>query len=107
MNRGLHKTNIEIEMRKILKKLKINFVEQYSIRCRYKYIVDFYIPEGKVCIECDGEAWHPTGNRRDQVRDAVLKKMGFKVIRFRGQEILNQNQSILNRLNSIMSCNVL
>ncbi len=98
MNRGLHQTNIEIEMRKILEQLKINFVEQYPIRCKYRYIIDFYIPSGKICVECDGEVWHPVGNRRDQIRDAVLRNKGFTIIRFRGNEILNNNQSVKNRL---------
>lgn len=99
--RGLHKTNIEIGMKKILNQLNINFVEQYPIRCKYRYIIDFYVPEGKICIECDGEAWHPIGNRRDQIRDNVLKNMGFTTIRFRGNEILNQSHVVSNRLKTI------
>ena len=49
--RGLHKTNIEIEMRKILTNMNIDFVEQYPIRCKYKAVGDFRPEYGRFVVD--------------------------------------------------------
>lgn len=89
IKRELHKTNIEIIMKETLKKSNFEFVEQYPIRCKYGYIVDFFIPKYKLIIECDGEIWHPEGNSRDKKRDGFLKSKGYNILRFKGQKIIN------------------
>ncbi len=105
MVRELYKTDIEEIMSKALKENGIESEYNYPIRCKYGYIADFFIPEIRLIIECDGEAWHKLGNSRDRKRDAVLKKMGYKIIRFRGKEIkLNINKCIEKI--KLMSCDV-
>ena len=84
-SRGLHKTDIEIIMENCLKENNIEFVDQFPIRCKYGYIADFLLPEKKIIIEADGEQWHD--KVRDNKRDAVLRKMGYKILRFTGTEI--------------------
>jgi len=64
-----------------------DFVCQFPIRCKYGYILDFAFPKQKLAIECDGEKWHPKNNKRDERRDIVLKKRGWKVLRFTGHQI--------------------
>lgn len=85
MRRTLYKTDIELIMFDALTERKIVFVFQYPIRCRYGYITDFFIPQHKLIIECDGEHWH--NKQRDNKRDAVLLKKGYNIIRFSGKEI--------------------
>ena len=66
----------------MFKALKENGIEaeyNHPVRCKYGYIADFFISENKLIIECDGEPWHKLGNSRDRKRDAVLKKMGYKI----------------------------
>lgn len=46
------------------------------------YFVDFGNPEAKVCIECDGAAWHDA--QKDAARDSRLKAHGWHVIRIPG-----------------------
>jgi len=95
MVRELYKTDIERIMSEALKENGIEAEYNHPIRCKFGYIADFFIPEHKLIIECDGEPWHKLGNSRDRKRDAVLKKMGYKLIRFRGKEIkLNINNCI-------------
>ncbi len=95
MVRELYKTDIERIMHEALKENGIEAEYNHPIRCKYGYIADFYIPEQKLIIECDGEHYHKLGNSRDRKRDAVLKKLGYKIIRFRGREIkLNINNCI-------------
>lgn len=43
----------------------------------------------KLGIECDGDQWHPEGNKRDRFRDYILRRGGWKILWFREDKILN------------------
>jgi len=94
--RGLHRTDIEVIMADALKKNNIIFVEQFPIRGKYGYIADFYLPDSKTIIECDGEQWHD--KKRDNKRDAVLRKLEYKIMRFTGTEIRTDIDTCLNKI---------
>ncbi len=49
-------TNIEKAIRDELEKRKIAFIPQYPIK--YIAIVDFYLPDYDIIIQCDGDFWH-------------------------------------------------
>lgn len=95
MVRKLHRTNIEEIMEKCLQKNNIEFCPQYPIRCKYGYIADFFIPKYNMIVECDGEIWHKKGNSRDRKRDGYLKSRGFVILRFKGQQIINNIQQCI------------
>lgn len=103
--RGLHKTDIEIIMEEALLKNNIDFVQQYPIRCKYGYIADFYLPECKLIIECDGEKFHKEGNNRDKKRDIILKNKGYIILRFKGEEIKNNIQDCINKIQEVKNGN--
>lgn len=86
--RGLYKTDIEEVMAKALEENKIETSYNFPIRSKHGYILDFAIVDLKIDIECDGEAWHKIGNSRDNKRNWVLRNMGWKILRFRGKQIL-------------------
>jgi very-short-patch-repair endonuclease len=94
--RGIYKTDIEEIMFNALTKENIDFVFQYPLRGKYGYIADFFISSYKLIIECDGEAWH--NKKRDNTRDAVLKKQGYKILRFTGTQIKNELQSCISKV---------
>ena len=96
--RGLHKTDIEVIMEEALEKEKIEVVEQYPIRTKHGYMLDFAIPELKIDIEADGEHYHKIGNSRDNKRNWVLKNKGWTILRFRGKEIRTDIQSCIARI---------
>ena len=96
--RGLYKTNIEKRMEEALIEENIKFTSQFPIRCRFGYILDFAIPDLKIDIECDGEAWHPIGNSRDRNRNWFLRNNGWTILRFRGNEILNDIHTCVNKI---------
>lgn len=96
--RQLYLTNIERIMEEALIRENISFVRQFPIRCKYGYILDFAIPEPKICIECDGEAWHLEDNSKDRKRDAFLMKKGWHILRFRGKEIENNIENCINTI---------
>jgi very-short-patch-repair endonuclease len=73
-------TSIEVSVESVLKQMGIKYIPQKIIG---PYIVDFYLPNTKTVIECDGDYWHnlPHLKMRDQRKDRWLKKRGIKVIR--------------------------
>ena len=47
--RGRHITCLEQPMKEALEKANISAVPEFPIRCKYGYIIDFAIPELKIC----------------------------------------------------------
>lgn len=95
--REIYKTDIEQIMFNALTKENIPFAFQYPVRGKYSYVVDFFI-EPNIVIECDGEAWHKPKNDHDRKRDAILKKKGYKILRFTGKQIKEDLQSCINKI---------
>lgn len=93
--RGLRKSGPEEMMVKALEKSGIEVSYNFPIRCKYGYILDFAIVDLKIDIECDGEVWHKIGNKKDHRRNWVLRKMGWKVLRFRGKQIKEDIESCI------------
>ncbi len=50
------------------------------------YIIDFYCPSAKLIIEVDGEI-HESSRKQDEERDQVLQTTGYKVLRFKNEQI--------------------
>lgn len=79
-------TSIEKTVSEYLTKRDIVFKSQFQIGY---YIIDIYIPEYKLVIECDGDYWHSTPKMisHDKKKDAYLKNHGYKVIRLQEHKI--------------------
>ena len=90
--RRRHETNIEKLLRKEIERRGyrkgIDFATQFPIK--NSFILDFAFPEQKVAIEADGEAWHTSkdARKRDNFKNFILKKKGWLVLRFWGEEIM-------------------
>lgn len=69
-----------------LKKRSIIYIKQAYIS---GFSVDFYLPEIRTIIECDGDYWHnlPKVKIRDSKKNATWEFNGFKVFRFWEYEI--------------------
>ena len=103
MPRQLYRTDIERIMGEALKKEGIKAVYNFPIRSRFGYILDFAIPELKIDIECDGEHFHKEGNSRDRKRNWYLKNQGWKIIRFKGEEIKNNVQQCVDKIKHLLN----
>ena len=58
--------------------------------------LDFYYPEAKLAIECDGlPHFTPEGIEKDRFRTEWLNRQGIEVIRFTSNEIENDTQRVL------------
>ena len=60
------------------------------------YIADFVCRERKLVIELDGS--QHIDNARDQVRDAFLRSMGYKVLRFWNAEVFDNMDGVLDTI---------
>ena len=52
----------------------------------YYFIADFYCAENKIVIELDGEI-HNSQKEYEENRDAILREMNLKVVRFKNSGI--------------------
>lgn len=60
----------------------------------HTYFADFASPRRKVCIECDGKAFHDP--KVDAIRDSALSLAGWAVYRFTGAQC-RQDGSVVGR----------
>lgn len=75
-------------------KLGTHFRRQHIIGC---YIADFVCLKHKLIVEVDG-GYHAQEQQKidDYLRTEDLERMGFRVIRFRNEEIFNSISSVLD-----------
>ena len=64
-----------------------------------QFVLDFFCAEHRLAIEVDGEVHDaPDQAHRDGERTRHLESMGYRVIRFRNAEVLNDLPSVCNRI---------
>ncbi len=71
-----------------------------KFRCQHpvgRFIVDFFCPQSKLVIELDG-AIHDEQIEYDTARTEQFKTYGYRVLRFRNEEVLNNLPSVLERI---------
>ena len=67
------------------------------------YIVDFYCAKLALCIEIDG-AIHAGQLQYDEARTIALEHMGFRVIRFRNDELrMMRPEAVYARLDELLA----
>jgi len=63
------------------------------------YIADFYYHEKRLIVEADGEIHlKPEIAEKDENRTAVLDRYGIEVVRFTNQEVLENIDSVIQRI---------
>lgn len=67
----------------------------------YGYILDFYCPTLRLCLEIDGGI-HDDQRRYDRQRDSNLARWGIKVLRTRNEVVLNNPQILATQLCKII-----
>ncbi len=74
----------------------VNFRRQHII---YDYIVDFVCLDRMLVIEVDG-AYHAEREQAedDEIRTANLGQIGFRVIRFKNEEVLFNIDGVLKKI---------
>lgn len=79
-------SRIEKEVGRWLKEMCIPFQTQVRVS---KYFPDFLLDDVSLIIECDGDYWHslPERIQSDIIKDEVLTKLGYRVLRLPECEI--------------------
>ena len=79
--------------KKLRKKLVggLKFRRQHII---HAFIVDFYCPQAKLVIEIDGSV-HDFQEEYDQERDAFLEASGYRVVRFKNDDVEEEMDLVL------------
>lgn len=93
-------SSIEIAIHKVLDKLEIKYKIQVPF-CYGKFIVDIYVPDKNLIIECNGDYWHNLPNRikRDNSLQRYCDKWGIKLIWLWEKEIReNPELALKNKL---------
>ena len=92
-------TSAEARLWSLIKNKQLNgkkFRRQHGLG---NYIVDFYCSSENLIIELDGD---PHGEyhkiEEDKERDANLKSLGYKIIRFENKEIFQDIEYVLNEI---------
>lgn len=72
---------------------------QYPIR---RYRIDLALPEYRLAIECDGKEFHSSKKAKahDRKRDAYLRSIGWKTLRFSGSKINGDIGQVISRIES-------
>ena len=68
------------------------------------FIADFHCHEKKLIIELDGPI-HKFQKEYDTNRMQILEELGFKVVRFENETVLNNWESVEKQLKEILSPN--
>jgi very-short-patch-repair endonuclease len=89
----------EARLWRVLKERQINgrkFRRQHSIE---DYVVDFYCPAEKLVIELDGGIHNNIGAQAaDFERDKRLKELGFKVLRIKNEQLINNIEYVIEEI---------
>lgn len=67
------------------------------------WIADFYCPAAGLVVEVDGSS-HCGREVEDARRDATLTALGFRVLRLQNAEVLNDPESAVGRIRSLLQC---
>lgn len=67
------------------------------------YIADFACLESKLIIELDGD-YHLTAEQilKDQERTERLSLLGYKVIRFKNEEVIDNPETVIKQIKNIL-----
>jgi len=67
-----------------------------------KFVLDFYCHERKLAIELDGSIHDVKVNKDyDEARTAMLGELGIYTLRFRNNEVINNIESVLQKINEM------
>ena len=82
------------------KQLGMKFRRQHTVG---RFILDFYAPEAKLCVELDGNGHAALEQiQKDRARDTHLKSLGILVFRIWNNKLLESPEGVLERLYSLV-----
>lgn len=93
-------TPIERKLWRFIRDGRVHGIEFEMQVPLHGFILDFYAPSLKLCVEADGKEWHDA--ERDSRRDRILKNYGIATIRFTGSDIMRDPVDCVRELSEMM-----
>jgi very-short-patch-repair endonuclease len=88
------------------KRLRNKQVKGFRFRRQHAlkdFVVDFFCYDAMLVIEIDGEVHDdPRQNERDFQSTNILKRLGIREIRIKNEEVLNQTDYVINKIESAL-----
>lgn len=93
----------KIRMRKFK---NLRFLRQHPLLFPYNkgerfFIADFFCDEKKIILEVDGKI-HEKQRERDKMRTEICKKLGYRTVRVKNEDIINNLNKVLKQLGEII-----
>ena len=63
-----------------------------------KFIVDFICLPKNLVVEVDGDI-HDYQKEKDEERTQILQTLGFRILRFKNEEVLNNSSAVIEKIN--------
>jgi very-short-patch-repair endonuclease len=96
-SRQLRKNQTDAE-KKLWQVLRNRGLSESKFRRQFpldKYILDFYSPELRLCIEADGgQHYSDEGMLKDEIRTKKLSDLGINVLRFSDRDVLTNIEGV-------------
>ena len=91
-------SSIELKMKDELDRLEVKYIHQKPI-ANGKFILDFYLPEHRLVIECNGDYWHSLPDRieRDKNLRRYVERKGRDIVFIWEHEINEDSEKVLNK----------
>ena len=78
---------------------QLNGLQFYRQKIIGNYVADFYSPKTRLVIEIDGgQHYSAEGKEKDRLRDEHMARAGITVLRFQDREVLENLESVLEKL---------
>ena len=92
-------TDTEVLLWARIRKKQIKGIQFLRQRPIGNYIVDFYAPDIQLVIEVDGgQHFSEDGREYDRQRDAYLKGLGLRILRFTNSEIFQHMDEVVEKI---------
>lgn len=89
------------EVKILLSDVEKRYLRMYGYQ-NNKFFIDFMC-ENKI-IEYDADYWHKSKREYDMLRDTILKKRGYEVLRISDREYNNTKKGIMNKQKTVEKC---
>ena len=98
-----NQTDAELLLWSKIRRKQIAEVQFYRQRPILNYIVDFYCPNVKLVIECDGsQHYTEQGKEKDAIREDYLAELGILVLRYDNRQILTETNVVLAQIDEVV-----
>jgi len=78
---------------------QLNGLQFYRQKIIGNYVADFYYAKTRLVIEIDGgKHYSAEGREKDRLRDEYMARAGITVLRFSDREVLENLESVLEKL---------